>query len=232
MELCIDTATRYASVALSSEGETIMELSWRSAQNHSVELVPAVRRLMEQAGVAMDTLDGIVVTRGPGGFSALRVGISVAKSLAEARQLPLVGVDTLEIEARPYIGLGLPVCALIEAGKTKVYTGNFDGPGGASAAGAADYSVQTHEELVATTRRRTLFCGERASALAATLREGLGDRAVLVDLPPPTRRPAVLAAMGYARLAASDVDDPATIEPTYMRGAQVQLAQSRAKEAQ
>ncbi len=230
MELSIDTATRYASVAISSEGEMVMELSWRSARNHSVELVPAIRRLMEQADVAMDDLDGIVVTRGPGGFSALRVGISVAKSLAEARQVPLAAVGTLEIEARPYMGLGLPVCALIEAGRTKIYAGNFDGSNGAAAGRGADYSVETHEGLVAATQRRTLFCGEAAGAMAATLREGLGDLALLADLPPPTRRPAVLAGLGYARLAASDVDDPATIEPTYMRSAQVQMAHGRAKE--
>ena len=75
MELSIDTATRYAAVAISSKGEMVMELAWRSERNHSVELVPAIRRLMDQAGVAMGDIDGILVARGPGGFSALRVTV-------------------------------------------------------------------------------------------------------------------------------------------------------------
>ena len=49
MELVIDTATRYASVAVSRDGAIMAELSWRSERNHSVELVPAIRRVVEQA---------------------------------------------------------------------------------------------------------------------------------------------------------------------------------------
>jgi tRNA threonylcarbamoyladenosine biosynthesis protein TsaB len=229
MELCIDTATRYASVAISSKGNVVMELAWRSERNHSVELVPAMRRLMDQAATAMGDLDAIVVVRGPGGFSALRVGISVAKSLALARSIPLVGIGTMEIEARPYLGLGLPVCALIEAGKSKIYAGDFDDAGGAFDGQASAYRVETREALVASIRRRTLFCGEGSRVMAGELREGLGDLAVIVNAPPPTRRPGVLAQLGYERLAASDIDDPDSLQPIYMRGAQVQLAQRRTK---
>ena len=53
MELVLDTSTRYASVAVAREGMIIAELSWRSERNHSVELVPAIRRVVEQAGVTL-----------------------------------------------------------------------------------------------------------------------------------------------------------------------------------
>ena len=227
MELSIDTSTRYAAVALSSQGEAVMELSWRSAQNHSVEFVPAVRRLMEQANCAMGQIDAIFVARGPGGFSALRVGLSVAKSIAMARGIPLVAVGTLELEARPYLGLGLPVCALIEAGRSRVYTAIFDGDGEPGAGSG----VETHEGLVSSTQRRTLFCGEGAMAIEGMLRERLGSLAAVPDLPPPTRRPAVLARLGYMRLQDSETDDPASLQPLYMRGAQIQTAERKAKEA-
>ena len=227
MELSIDTSTRYAAVALSSQGEVVSELSWRSAQNHSVEVVPAARRLMEQADCTMAQIDAIFVARGPGGFSALRVGLSVAKSIAMARDIPIVAVGTLDVEARPYLGLGLPVCALIEAGRSRVYTAIFDdrgGPGGV-------FGVETHEGLVSSIQRRTLFCGEGAMAIEGMLRERLGGLALVAGLPPPTRRPAVLAKLGYKRLQASETDDPASLQPLYMRSAQVQNARRKAKEA-
>ncbi len=227
MELSIDTSTRYAAVALSSQGEVVREMSWRSAQNHSVEVVPAAQRLLEQADCTMEEIDAIFVARGPGGFSALRVGLSVGKSLAMARNIPLVAVGTLELEARPYLGLGLPVCALIEAGRSRVYTAMF----GDHAGPDAIFGVETHEELVSSAQRRTLFCGEGAVAISAMLRERLGSLAVVAGMPSPTRRPAVLAGIGYMRLQASETDDPASLQPLYMRGGQFQNAQRKAKEA-
>ena len=126
MELCIDTSTRYASVAVSMDGAIAAQLSWRSARNHSVELVEALRLVMERSRVAMDDLDAVFVARGPGGFSALRVGISFAKSLAMATGAPLVGVGTLDAEALPYLESGRPVCAAIEAGRRALYVGLYD----------------------------------------------------------------------------------------------------------
>ena len=88
MELSIDTSTRYASVALSKNSQVTHALSWRSEQNHSVECVPAIRRLMEQAGVSPEDVEAVFVARGPGGFSALRVGVSVAKAMSMAQGIP------------------------------------------------------------------------------------------------------------------------------------------------
>jgi len=79
MELAIDTSTRYASVALSQQGEAFAELTWRSDRNHSVELVPAIRELQTKSNTEMYQLEAIFIAQGPGGFSALRVGMSTAK---------------------------------------------------------------------------------------------------------------------------------------------------------
>ena len=222
MEISIDTATRFASVALSSEGQVAAELSWRSDRNHSVELVPAMRLLMGQAGVEMDAIEAVFVMRGPGGFSALRVGISVAKSLAVGRGIPIVGVGTLEVEAMPYRGLGLPVCAVVGAGRSTVYAATFEegpdrGPGG-------DFRVESHDELASSIDRPTLFCGEAVEGLATTIKDGLGDSAIIAEAPAPTRRPAVLAQLGYQQLQATGGEDPALLQPQYMRSAQINAA--------
>ena len=82
MELSIDTSTRYASIGLSGQGEPVIELTWRSDRNHSVELVPNVRRLLKRAAIGVGDLEAIFIASGPGGFSALRVGMSVAKAMA------------------------------------------------------------------------------------------------------------------------------------------------------
>ena len=209
-------------MALSSQGEVAAELSWRSEQNHSVELVPAMRLLMERGGVQMDAIDAVFVVRGPGGFSALRVGISVAKSLAVGRGIPLVGIGTLELEAMPYLGLGLPVCAVIGASRSTVYAATFDR--NLEEDTANRFRVESHEELASSVDRPTLFCGEAVEGLATLLKEGLGDAAIIADAPSPTRRPAVLARLGHAQLQATGGVDPALLQPQYMRAAQINAA--------
>ncbi len=219
MELVLDTSTRYASVAVSREGEIIAELSWRSERNHSVELVPAIRRVAEQAAVTLDDAKAVFVAQGPGGFSALRVGISMAKAFAMARNIPLVGVNTLDAEAQPYLALGLPVCAVVGAGKSRVYTAMY--AGGQS----SGYRVQSHEEFAAGITEATLLCGEGLPDVAGIIEERARDLATVAAAPPPTRRPAVLAQLGYELLRGGGAQSPESLEPIYMRAAQIAAAQ-------
>ena len=224
MELCIDTSTRYASVGVSMDGAIAAQLSWRSARNHSVELVDALRLAMDRAGAAMGDLDAVFVARGPGGFSALRVGLSFAKSLAMSTGAPLVGVGTLDAEALPYLETGRPVCAAIEAGRRALYVGLY---GGASsdAAGESGYRVVGWEELSAAIDDGALVCGESAAAVVGALAEQGHARTRAVGAPPPTRSPAAIAELAYKRLVAGDVDSPEGLAPLYMRGSQVRRAE-------
>ncbi len=224
MELVIDTATRYASVAIAREGVIAAELSWRSERNHSVELVPAIRRVVEQASVTLNDARAVFVVQGPGGFSALRVGISMAKAFAMARRIPLVGVNTLDAEAQPYLGLGLPVCAVVGAGKARVYAARYvDGePSG--------HRVQSHEEFAAGITEKTLLCGEGVQDVRGLVEQRAGDLAIAAGAPPPTRRPAVLAQLGYELLQGGGAQSPESLEPIYMRAAQIAAAQRNRKE--
>lgn len=224
MELVIDTATRHASVAVSHDGAIMAELSWRSERNHSVELVPALRRVVEQASVTLDDAEAVFVVQGPGGFSALRVGISMAKAFAMARRIPLVGVNTLDAEAQPYLGMGLPVCAVVGAGKTRVYTSWY------ARGDSSGYRVLSHEELANGITEETLLCGEGLLEVGALIEERAGDLAVIAGAPPPTRRPAVLAQLGYELLRAGGTQSPESLEPIYMRAAQIAAAQRNRKE--
>ena len=216
MELCIDTSTRYASVGISQEGRIVAELAWRSERNHSVELAPALRRVMEHAGVRMEELTAVFAAMGPGGFSALRVGLSIAKSLAMARYLPLVGVNTLDVEAFPFRGITGPLSAVIGAGRSKVYLATYDSP--ASLEG--DYRVVERERLEGTLLKCTIVCGEEAGAV----RNLVGTGVSVIESPPPTRTASALASLAYERLRAGDTDDPDTLQPIYMHSAQFEKA--------
>ena len=219
MELAIDTSTRYASVAVADGGAVVAELTWRSGRNHSVELAPAVRRVMALAGATMDSLAAVYVASGPGGFSALRVGMSTAKALSAAVGVPLVAVPTLDVEAEPYLGLGMPVHAVMTAGRTRRYLGRFlEGK-------HPEYGVIEDEDLASQTTEKTVFCGEGLADVKEILTARLGNRAVLTRAAPPTRRPGSLAALAYARLQRGDTADVESLQPLYLRSAQIEAAQ-------
>jgi tRNA threonylcarbamoyl adenosine modification protein YeaZ len=221
LELSIDTSTRYASVGVSRDGKTIAEHTWRSERNHSVELVPSIRTLMSQVGVEMNEMEAIFVAKGPGGFSALRVGMSTAKSLASALNIPLVSIGTLDVEAQPYVGLEYSINAVIEAGRNRVYVGRFGERRGEA---EPKYEVASHDEFVSESETATLYCGEGIHVVAALLSERHGANALIADVPPPTRRAGVLAHLAYRRWQSGVSDDPATLQPLYLRSSQVNMA--------
>ena len=120
MELSIDTSTRYASVCLADQANVLCQYSWFSQQNHSKELLPSIVNLLDSSGIDKGDLDCIIVAAGPGSFSALRVGLSTAKGLCESLGIPLISVNTMEIEAHKFRGLGLPICSVLDIGRGEI----------------------------------------------------------------------------------------------------------------
>ena len=212
MLLAIDTSTRNAGVALAREGQVISSRSWRSAVNHTSELMPAAAQLLQTGGLTAHDLDGIAVALGPGGFSALRVGMSVAKGLALATGKPLVGIGTLDAEAQPYLQSGLPVCSLLDAGRSEVSSGCFDTDGQR----IREDRICPPSELLDELAGPMLFCGEGAPPQAPLIRERMGDNAILAGHSPASRLWA-LAQLGQQRLDAGEADDVATLQPYYLR---------------
>ncbi|MDX1414745.1 MAG: tRNA (adenosine(37)-N6)-threonylcarbamoyltransferase complex dimerization subunit type 1 TsaB, partial [Candidatus Promineifilaceae bacterium] len=97
MILALDTATRWTGLALHDGKRIIAEQGWSSKYTQTVELTPAVARLLATADFQVADLQAIAVAIGPGSYTSLRVGLAVAKGLSMAHQIPLIGVPTLDI---------------------------------------------------------------------------------------------------------------------------------------
>ena len=222
MLLAVDTSTRYAGVALADESRVIACRFWYSTVNHTAELMPALAQTLQSQGLTLGDLRGIAVALGPGGFSALRVGMSVSKGLAVAAKKPLVGVGSLDLEAYPYLASGLPVCALLDAGRGEVATAHF-GPDGRR---TREDLICPAEEVLASIQEPTLFCGEGASVWGELINDRLGSLGVVVR-PVPASRMCSLAALGWHRLAAGDASDLVTLQPNYLRMPSIGVAKRR-----
>ncbi len=216
MLLAIDTSTRYAGVCLRDSERVVCSLSWHSTQNHSRELLPAIESALQRTG-GRQALTGIAVASGPGGFSALRVGLSVAKGLAMPLDLPVVAVGTLECEAWPYALTTLPVCPLLDVGRNEVATATYQ---------KRDAWVQLSEaricapEDLATLAEGTpshfVVCGEGVATREERLQELFGDR-VLVVSGGHAGRLWGLAELGWHKLEAGQTEDLGALQPFYLR---------------
>jgi len=228
MLLALDTSTRYAGVALSNEDRVVASHAWHSVYNHTSELMPSVVNILERGGLTAAGLDGVAVALGPGGFSALRVGISAAKGLALVAKTPIIGVGTLDLEAHPYLQSGVIVCALLEAGREECATALFD-PSGAR---TREDKVCTADELLAevseTVDGPVIFCGEGVVPWRDQIGSALGAKAQIVRSTPAARVWA-LAKIGQERLTAGEVDDLTTLQPEYLRMPSIGVPKQRGR---
>ncbi|MGE0353810.1 MAG: tRNA (adenosine(37)-N6)-threonylcarbamoyltransferase complex dimerization subunit type 1 TsaB [Gemmatimonadales bacterium] len=106
MWLAIETSGDEASVALGREGVVHARAGVSGARRHAALLLPTVERVLEEAGRTLDDIEGVVVSDGPGSFTGLRVGATVAKSLAHDRGWPMRTASALLAQA--WHGAGVP----------------------------------------------------------------------------------------------------------------------------
>jgi len=134
--LNIETATGVCSVALARDGQLIGLIESNTKNSHSSVLILFMDEVIKTAGVALSDLDAVAVSKGPGSYTGLRIGVAAAKGLCYALEKPLIGVSTLRAMA---IGMVHPVsadqethifyCPMIDARRMEVYCAIFDEKG-------------------------------------------------------------------------------------------------------
>jgi tRNA threonylcarbamoyladenosine biosynthesis protein TsaB len=220
--LGLDTATRCASVGLLVDGEVVAERSEVTYASHAVSLLPLIDTALRQAGCALRDLDAIAVSSGPGSFTGLRVGVSVAKGIACATGLRLVAVPTLEALARTVADHHGVICSLLDARKGELYAACFE----SSAQGWRRLSpdaLVTPESLSAISYTPRVILGDAVTPYAAALRDRFGREVTLLPFETYGPRGGVVATMGWERLQAGHVSDLPSLEPSYVRRAEAEL---------
>jgi tRNA threonylcarbamoyl adenosine modification protein YeaZ len=171
--------------------------------------------LLQQAKVEVSSIEAIVVAKGPGSFNGLRVGISTAKGLAFALNIPLLGINTLEAEAYPFAFTGLPLRPIHRAGRQEIATALYRQRANEWQCLEAE-NLTTVRTLCRRIRQRTLFCGEIPPDITSEIQQNLGRRAIISQSNTPSRAGSV-AILGWRKLSRGEQDDPVTLQPLYLR---------------
>ena len=161
--LGIDTSAQTGGIALIENGRLAGQTAADMERRHAERLTPALDALMRLVGWTPKSLDLVCVSAGPGSFTAIRIGMSCAKTLAYACGLPLVCVPSLDAAAHRYRHARRPLCVLFDARKNEVYEAYYR-------PSACGYELEqigptrcrSVEEVMKDVKTETLFVGSGA----------------------------------------------------------------------
>jgi tRNA threonylcarbamoyladenosine biosynthesis protein TsaB len=221
--LAIDTSNYALGVALIEENQVIGEYITNLKKNHSVRIMPAIQTLMKDCERTPGDLTKVVVAKGPGSYTGVRIGVTIAKTLAWTLNIPLVGVSSLEILAAG-IGRYLDgyVSPLFDARRGQVYTGLYQYQSGKLIAVKEDRLVMLADwaEVLKEVGKSILFVGNDLPLHQEVIEATLGSQAVFAPITEYNPRPSVLALLGKDKQG----EDIHSFVPNYIR-----LAEAEAK---
>jgi tRNA threonylcarbamoyladenosine biosynthesis protein TsaB len=214
MLLAIDTSTRMLGLGLHSGERVLTETIWQTNRHHTVELSPQIALLLRRSGVSASDLTAVAVAVGPGSYTGLRIGMAMAKGLAFARGLKLVGVSTFDILVHAQPARPEPILALIEAGRGKVAGLWYKwGRRGWSSEGEAIHLAW--EDLPGIVEEKSFLIGD----IDPVLRKEL-DTYELIEVALPSicvRRPSVLAEIAFKRMRTGKLPASQSLVPVYLK---------------
>jgi tRNA threonylcarbamoyladenosine biosynthesis protein TsaB len=215
--LAMDTATAWCGIAV-YDGALRAELNWRAERHHSEQLMPNIEQLLELIGADKSALAALGVSRGPGSYTGVRVGITVARMFAYALDIPLVGVDALDVLAYPHSARGIPVRPFLGAGRRRYATALYRSAAGSLERVGTLQSV-SDDAMEGLVSQPTICCGELSSIARESLQRAAGDQALFVSPAGSIRRAANLAEIAWERWQSGD-ESASNTDPIYVSGEQ------------
>jgi len=226
--LAVDTATKSCSVAIVSNNKLLAEETLVSNQTHSKHLMDMINKVIGLSGLTVSDLDGFAVTRGPGSFTGLRIGISSIKGLAAASGKPVVSVSSLEALARQCCFSSYLICPLIDAHRGEVYCSRYR----FFRSGLEDGILrrETKEQVlppgkaVADINEPCLLVGNGALIYIESIIEKLGAIAHFATPGQNTIWASTVADLSMYRFERNDTDDISSLVPYYIRKSDAELS--------
>lgn len=224
MILGIDTSGPDTGFAVldGSTRAVLYELRLSSRAHHNELGFPKLEELFNLLEIRPQDLTGIAVSIGPGMFSALRVGLGMAKGLAMPHRIPLVGINTLDALARSAEPTNYLVVPVIDAYKSQVFAGLYE-----RGERISEYLLREPKELVRLIDREALLLGGGLDRYQKVFEELLEFRFHIRQPNLPTPPASLIALMGLERIERGELDDILSLEPFYLRRTDAEIAKDK-----
>jgi tRNA threonylcarbamoyladenosine biosynthesis protein TsaB len=219
--LAIDTATNSGGVALSRNAEVVGMAMLKTPLRYSDKLIYYIDFLLDQLEVGKDQIDSFVVANGPGSFTGLRIGIAMAKAMAQGLERPAIGITTLEALAFRFRAVATIVAPLIDARRQQVYGGCYQCDDTGVEVLQAPTVKPPAEWLRDCSEGDCLFVGDAAQMYAQTIssirpeaRVLRTDNCILTEL----------CQLGYLRYLRGETGSAGQLEAIYIRPSDAELS--------
>ncbi|MFE8703972.1 tRNA (adenosine(37)-N6)-threonylcarbamoyltransferase complex dimerization subunit type 1 TsaB [Cytobacillus sp. FJAT-54145] len=221
--LAIDTSNYVLGVAVLDGDQVIGEYITNLKKNHSVRAMPAIDALLKDCDVKPKDISKIVVAKGPGSYTGVRIGVTLAKTLAWTLNIPIVGISSLEVLAastgRYFQGVVSP---LFDARRGQIYTGLYQYKRGLIETVKNDQLIQSQDwaHQLVSLESPILFVGNDLSIHRSIIEPILKEKFIFAEITEHNPRPSELALLGRDR----EGEEVHSFVPNYIR-----LAEAEAK---
>ena len=210
--LNIETSTKNCSVSIADSGKiiAIKELN-NGSYSHAEVLHPFIENILTEGSISKDKIDAIAVSKGPGSYTGLRIGVSAAKGLSFALSIPLISIDTLTaLSFAVSVDKGI-IVPMLDARRMEVYSAIFDKQHQKIREIKAEIIDET-SFLVALEQGEVHFLGDGAHKCKEIITH---KNAVFIDDMFPSSRE--MAMLSYHKFKKNDFEDVAYFEPFYLK---------------
>ena len=231
--LSVDTSANVATVAICEDDRLICEQMTNTKKTHSQTLMPMIDNVLAQAEMEISDVDLIAVANGPGSFTGLRIGVSTVKGIAEALNIPVVGVSTLEGMAYNLAYSSHLICPIMDARREQVYNAVYEWENEELRELKEPRALGLSELLdeLLHCDKKAVFLGDGVPVHKEKIVDVLGDRAVFAPSCASLQRASALCDIAKIRYSEGKAVKGLELETVYLRKPQAEReAEERKKE--
>jgi len=228
--LAIEASTKTGSCAVFGNDGLLGEITLNTDITHSERLMPGIIYLMKSLKLTFKDLNAIAISIGPGSFTALRIGISTAKGIAFASNLPLIGIPTLQALAERIIEPNSVICPFLDARKKEVYFALYKRDHDGSLLQLKREKAAKVEEMCKSIKRRTIFLGNGVEVYGEKVKQILREMAIFTPKAQRLPTASTVAEIGYRIFLNNNYPkDLSSVRPIYLRPSDAEIAFDRKK---
>lgn len=224
--LAVETSTSLGGIAILSEDNLLAVNQIDSNITHSQKLMPLIQGVLEELNLQINEFDAIAVSQGPGSFTGLRIGISVAKALSYTINKPIIAISTLDaMVSHVFTTDKQLICPLLDARRNEVYAALYKKTkNNSSAERKTDFMVISIEDLCKLIKSTCIFVGNGAVKYKKEIKNILGESAIFSESSDNYPLATEIARLAMRRLQNNDFDDSFTLKPYYIRKSDAQIS--------